>query len=116
MTRLHTESLCSYSGRSDQQAEYHIIENIQMGNWKINPRCIKKPSFDVSEIDGTHLWISCGFMGNYKIDWLEVSRGHSSQGAGVMTGAWRRTEHSTRWSLHEFQGRLAKSIQGRNQS
>ncbi len=99
MTRLHTESLCSYSGRSDRLARNWMKENFQMGNWIPNPRYIKTPPFDVSEIGGTLLFISCDFTGNCKVDWSEVSRGHSSQGVGVMAGAWRRTEHFTRGSL-----------------
>ncbi len=99
MMRLHTESLCSYSGRSDPHARNTVKENFQMGNWITNPGYIKSPSFGVSEIDGTLLCISSDFTGNYKVDGSEVSRGHSSQGVGVMAGAWRRTEHFTRGSL-----------------
>ena len=72
MTRLHTESLCSYSGRSDSKAESIWIENNQMGNWSINPWYINSPSFDVSEIDGNQLNTLCGFMGNCKIEESEV--------------------------------------------
>ena len=99
MVRLNTESLCSYSGRSGSHAGIISNENFQMGNWIINPRCIKSPSLDVSEIDGAHLFISCGLASNCKIDESEVSRGHSSQGVGVMAGAGRRIEHFSRGSL-----------------
>jgi len=106
MARLYTDSLCSYSGRSDRHAGILVNEKYQRGNWSINPGYIKPPSIDVSETGGTHMRNSCGFTGNCKIDWSEVSRGHSSQGVGVMAGARRRTEHFTRGSL-SYPGQLA---------
>ncbi len=114
MTRLHTESLCSYSGRSDSKAESIWIENNQMGNWSINPWYINSPSFDVSEIDGNQLNTLCGFMGNCKIEESEVSRGHSSQCVSVMAGARRRTEHSTRQSLLQPDSNIG--VEWRNRS
>jgi hypothetical protein len=99
MTRLCTEGLCSYSGRSDSHAGNKPTEKDQMAYWKINPRYITSPSFDVSEIDGTQWFIACDFLGNYKVDESEVSRGHSSPGVSVMAEAWRRAKHFTRGRL-----------------
>jgi len=48
MTRLCTESLCSYSGRSEQHAGNVVKEKFQMGNWISNPRHVKIPPFDLS--------------------------------------------------------------------
>jgi hypothetical protein len=82
----------------------HLLHNgekakVQQGNWRIKPGLNKPLSFVESESDSRLFLIFSAYAGNRMSDGSEVSRGHSSRSAGVMSGAGRRAEHSSRRSL-----------------
>ena len=76
-----------------------VKANFQTGHWRIKPGLNNLLSVIESESDSKLLPIMSACTGNCMSDGSEVSRGHSSQGVGVMAGAWRRAEHFTRGSL-----------------
>jgi len=91
-------------------------EKVQVGNWRIKPRLNSLLSVVESESDSTPLQSISACTGNCISNGSEVSRGHSSPGAGVMAGARRRTEHSPRRSLQHFQTDKSLGNRRRNQS
>jgi hypothetical protein len=95
---------------------YAVKANVQQGNWNTKPRLNHQLSLVESECDSRLLHNLGAYAGNRMRDGSEFSRCHSSQGAGVMAGAWRRAEHSPRRSLPHFHARPSMGKRGRNQS
>ena len=89
--------------------------NVQSGHWKIKPGLNNPLSVIESESGSNLLPVPSAYAGNCMSDGSEVSRGHSSQGVGVMAGAGRRTEHFAGWSLIHL-GALCIGAERRNQS